>query len=221
MPPRRGSEPSPAQVIAQARARYGADHPIDTELWFRHDGCDGQDYLTGNPHTFRGHIGAYCPHDDHGFTITKSDVTSAATSAWVWVDGYLAGAEPGAQQLFGPDVHHEGDDDERWLRWRELVRDFRRSGTWTSQDWWDPQPVPDEVVRQLSPAAPAFAPWTTRGVEVWSWRNSGWGRVRPQPELHDGYLADSVCRGREEHDEVEVSDVQSICRDCGSLTEYG
>ena len=135
-----------------------------------------------------------------------------------WVEGYLAGAEPEPQQVFGPDIHDVGFEDERWLRWQQMVRDFRASGTWLLQDWWDPAPLPAVALASLS-----AVPWVVRGADVWIWQGQEWVRAQPQPVVSRGFLVGSACELRDDHDEdqVEVSEQQWVCRDCGHLTEFG
>ncbi|MER7074191.1 hypothetical protein, partial [Terrabacter sp. NPDC000476] len=145
-------------------------------------------------------------------------------SAQASLEGYLAGAEPEPQEVFGPDVHDVGGEDERWARWQQLVRDFRASGTWPLQDWWDPAPLPAGVDLPALLEAPAV-PWVVRGAEVWTWQQQGqereWVREQPQPPLSRGFLVGSACERREYHDEevVAVSERQWMCCDCGHLIE--
>ncbi len=220
-----GDEDVPAvEAARRARARYGVDYPLDVQRWFQHSDCGGRDYLIGNPHTFRGRIAAYCPHEDVGFTVSKQDIDVLSPSAQAWLEGYLAGAEPEPQEVFGPDIHDVGVEDERWVRWQQLVRDFRASGTWLLQDWWDPAPLPAGVDLPALLAVPAV-PWVVRGAEVWTWQQEGqergWVRAQPQPALSRGFLVGSACERRDDHDEevVAFSERQWMCRDCGHLIE--
>jgi len=126
-------------------------------------------------------VAAYCPHEDLGFTISTPDIHATSALTRTWLDGYLAGAEPRPEEFFGPAIHEVGFEDERWVRWQQLVRDFRASGVWLLQDWWDPSPLPVGV------ALPA-RPWVLQGAEVWSWRGRSWVRAEARPTVRRGFL---------------------------------
>lgn len=115
-------EHSKAEIVAMAKLHYGPDYPIDVRLWFTNDECEGRDYLTGNPHTFPGRLGAYCPHSDQGFNVSKNQIRTLSPEAELWLAGFLAGNEPHPAE--------EGDE----AQWDRAVVEFRRTGQWPLDD---------------------------------------------------------------------------------------
>src|SRR5579885_3193266 len=66
----------------------------DEQLWFLQEGCDEKHFLIGNPHTFPGRMAAWCPKEQRGFCVSKSEMGECSRATRYWVEGFLRGNEP-------------------------------------------------------------------------------------------------------------------------------
>ncbi len=165
-------------------------------------------YLTYNPHTHLGHMGAWFPQLGRFLSINKNDIAELSPEAEAWMAGFLAGSEPGPQEMFGPGITEVGDADPRMQRWREALADFRRTGWWPHAAWVDVVPFPPGT------RLPQFV-WVRRGDEIWAWDGVSWAKADPQPALTSGRLKGSVCSERRHCDLHQVTTVHLVCIDCG------
>src|SRR5436190_16859583 len=94
------------------------DH-LDRALWVETNAVPGRCYLVFNPHTFTGLFGVWSEERDEYLSLSKSELTDASSGAQYWIAGYLAGAEPDPDEMFGAAMHDAIDDDPRWQRWRD------------------------------------------------------------------------------------------------------
>jgi hypothetical protein len=97
---------------------------LDERLWFEAS-CGGRDLLVGNPHTFRGRMAAWCPHQNRGYTVSVSEMGAMADETRYFVRGFLSGNEPGP-----PFDDDHGTDRADEVAWRSALRRFRRTGSW-------------------------------------------------------------------------------------------
>ncbi|MDQ6726113.1 MAG: hypothetical protein M3066_08125 [Actinomycetota bacterium] len=104
----------------------------DLRLWIRSEGCVGPDYLSGNGHTFRGRISAWCPHNDRGFSVSLGEIEEMSAEAEIWINGYLAGNEPPGEEMYGEEWFELADDDPRFERWRRAITLFHQTGVWVT-----------------------------------------------------------------------------------------
>ena len=182
---------------------------IDERLWiFRANGCGERDFLVGNSHTFRGRMGAYCPTQDVGYSISLSEIDEMSPESARWVAGFLSGNEPEAEEMFGPGIHDANDSDSRWQRWRDALAEFRATGVWSHAGWGHLIPFPPGTV------LPAFV-WTLRGDEVWAWTGEAWARADPQPPRTHGLLQGTLCFERGHCNMAAVTTAHVVCDDCG------
>lgn len=181
-------------------------HPdFDPERWVIAAGYEGRLYLGYNPHTFVGRIGAWAPSLGHGTRISADDIVDASSTARAWLDGYLAGSEPGAEFMFGAEIHDLPDDHPRWQRWRDAVGRYRATGNWSGGFWTDLTPILGDV---LLPA------WTRRGDEIWAWDGQEW--VASEPGEGD---PGRVCAERNAHSMAVIDERHLQCEDCGLTDE--
>lgn len=109
---------------------------IDQRMWIRRTTCSGVDFLErGNPHTFPGRMGAFCPHVNGGIflTISLDEILDSSMEARYFARGFIAGSEP------GPPLNSDGfetDDENEYARWNEARAEYLITGYW-----------PDEVPR--------------------------------------------------------------------------
>lgn len=103
----------------------------DAALWIV-TSCGKRDYLLGNPHTFRGRMSAYCPHEQHGYAVGKSEIVEMSPEAARWVEGFLRGNEPDVP--VGEDGREVDADDRRYAEWEANLELFRESGEWPLSD---------------------------------------------------------------------------------------
>jgi hypothetical protein len=146
--------------------------------------------------------------------FSKSEIVEASEAAEARVDGFLAGNEPDPEDLFGAGIHDAEDTDPRWERWRDAVSQFRETGYWPHDPWYDPLPFPPGT--RLS----AFV-WTLRGDEVWTWAGASWVRADPQPARRFRLLVGTVCDQRGQHKLTAVTTIHLVCDDCGITSETG
>jgi hypothetical protein len=106
----------------------------DPRRWIVVPWCGRRDYLHGNPHTRRGLMAAYCPHDERGYSVSKADIVEMSTEAAAWVDGFLRGNEP--PDPLGENGLEAGDDHPAYRAWRAGTERFHETGQW---------PVPPET----------------------------------------------------------------------------
>lgn len=105
-------------------------HPnLDRALWFEPGCChDGQHYLTHNPHTFPGRMGAWCEAHNRAFAVSRSEIERCSPEAEFWIAGFITGNEP------PPPLDSDGysiyDDDPRYRHWLEALDTFRATGAW-------------------------------------------------------------------------------------------
>ena len=135
-------EPEPItadEALSIARGLYGKSYPLDHRLWYVDVRCGGRDYLTGNPHTFPGHVAAFCPHIESGWTVVVSEIVEMSPEARIWLDGFLAGNEPSpptedaelAEDATPQDrLDVYGDGETKHAAWQAAVRRFRTTGEW-------------------------------------------------------------------------------------------
>lgn len=185
---------------------------VDEQLWIRTDGCDGRDYLVGNPHTFPGRMSAYCPEGKVGFAVSLSEIKEMSPESARWVAGFLTGNEPRPEDMFGLGMRDAHDSDPRWERWRRALAEFRATGDWPHAGWEHLIPFPPGT------RLPPFV-WTLRGDEVWTWNGDAWVRADPQPPRRFGHLEGTVCFEREHCVMTGVTTVHVVCDDCGDTGE--
>jgi hypothetical protein len=190
---------------------------VDPRLWVTLSGAKGtafpgrggqRAYLTYNPHTFLGLIGAWFPGLRMFLRVAKRDIAELSPEAEVWMAGFLAGNEPEPQEMFGPGITEAADDDPRVQRWRQALAEFRRTGWWPHASWVDVVPFPPGT------HLPQFV-WVRRGDEIWAWDGTCWAKANPQPALTSGRLSGSVCSQRGRCDVSQVTTVHLVCTDCG------
>lgn len=101
------------------------DAEPDPELWFE-GSCGERDlFLTGQPHTFRGRMAAWCPLEAHGYNVSLSEMRSMSDATRYFVMGFLSGNEP------SPPVDREGNTTPQDLEaWRAATARFRRTREW-------------------------------------------------------------------------------------------
>ena len=183
----------------------------DERLWITRAGVDGRGYLLGNPHTYRGRMAVWFPAIDDQLYVSKCEVVDASPEAGAWIAGYLSGSEMDAHELFGPEMANAEDDDERWERWRGLLREYRETGDWLYYRWREPSPFPEGT-----PLPPYV--WTLCGPDVWVWADGAWQHADPQPPLDGRLLAGSLCDRRDRCSMAVVTPDHTICEDCGRVT---
>jgi len=193
---------------------------VDARLWVTLSGAEGtafpgrggqRAYLTYNPHTFLGLMGAWFPDMGMYLRVSKRDIAELSPEAEAWMAGFLAGNEPEPQDMFGPGGTEAADDDPRMVRWRQALAEFRRTGWWPQAGWVDVVPFPPGT------RLPEFV-WTRRGDEIWSWDGATWTKADPQPALASGRLSGSVCSQRGHCDLDHVTSVHLVCSGCGETT---
>lgn len=118
-----------ATLALPPRWERGPDHDpdaeLDEELWFI-GSCGKRDLLTGNPHTFRGRISAWCPAERVGYNVSLDEITEMSTASRYFIKGFLAGNEPEP-----PEPDDQGNEDpEDLTAWRAAVHRFRSTGNW-------------------------------------------------------------------------------------------
>lgn len=91
--------------------------------------ANGEDIgiLDGNPHTFPGIFLVLWSGLRMSYSCSLSDLSLCSPASAVWLEGYLAGAEPGA--WFGPEFDYD-ESDARTGQWRDALRLFHETGTW-------------------------------------------------------------------------------------------
>jgi hypothetical protein len=92
-------------------------------MWVETDGF-GRCRLLGNAHTFPGLIAVWSETLDAGVSISRSDVRTASPEGWAWIDGFLAGNEPGFHEFVGIDALAADalpDDDPGWKRYEQAL----------------------------------------------------------------------------------------------------
>lgn len=185
---------------------------LDQQLWIRRTGSDCRDYLVGNCHTFRGRMGAYCPKGDFGYSVSLHEIEEMSPESARWVAGFLAGNEPGPDDMFGPGIHDTPEEDPHWQRWRDALSEFRTTGAWPHAGWRHLIPFPPGMT------LPAFV-WALRGDEVWTWDGDAWVKADPQPARRFRLLEGTVCFERGHGESIGVSAVHWVCEDCGETDE--
>lgn len=190
----------------------GGLHPdFSVERWVRVDGFDGRLLLGYNPHTHTGRIGVWSTALGHGVFISAAEVSDASPEAQAWIDGYLAGGEPGPAGMFGREIYKLPDSDPKWDRWRDAVKRFRASGYWTGGSWMDLSPI-EPSANLVQPA------WTRRGDELWEWDGSRWSPAEPQPPWEGRERPGSLCES--DGHSLAVLDARHLqCENCGLTDE--
>jgi len=188
---------------------------LDQQLWIRRAGFDCRDFLVGNPHTFRGRMAAYCPTANYGYSVSLGGIEEMSSESASWVAGFLAGNEPGPDDMFGPGIYDTPDEHGgHWQRWRDALAEFRTGGTWRHAGW-----------RHLIPFLPGTTlppfVWTLRGDEVWTWNGDTWLKADPQPRHQFEMLEGTLCFERRFHETTVVTTVHGVCDDCGETSETG
>ncbi len=145
---------------------------FDESLWVTASGYDGRLLLGFNPHVHVGRIGVWSDALKMGTRISAGDVTYGSPGARAWIDGFLAGNEPGPSHMFGPLVHDLPDDHPKWERWRAAVASFRATGSVDRGELGDLSPIDPE-------ATLPHAAWNRRGDEQWNWTRGEWGQRCP------------------------------------------
>lgn len=64
---------------------------------------DGRIFLTYNPHTLHGRIGAWFAADDVHVSLSSGDIHRSSDEAAAWMKGFPAGNEPDADEMFRAD----------------------------------------------------------------------------------------------------------------------
>jgi hypothetical protein len=106
---------------------------FDEALWFTTKGhCNGKHYLLYNAHTFTGRMRAWCPHQQVGFYVSKSEIDTCSLEASYWIKGFLAGNEPDAPR--SEDGDYLPDDHPALARWRAAILQFPETGYWNNTD---------------------------------------------------------------------------------------
>lgn len=65
----------------------------DKNLWFYHNGCEGQHYLIGNPHTHIGRMYAWCPINKTALCVSEHEMGDMSIESKYWIKGFLSGSE--------------------------------------------------------------------------------------------------------------------------------
>ena len=189
----------------------GGGRRFDPQLWIRTGGCDGRDFLVGSCHTFPGRMRAYCPSGDAGYCVSRAEIVEMSPESARWVEGFLVGNEPRPEDMFGPDIHAAEDDDPRWRRWADACLEFRATGDWPHEGWYDLVPFPSGT------ELPPFV-WARRADEAWTWDGGAWHRADPPTRHRNGLLVGSTC-AEEGHSMTCVTSVHVVCDRCG-LTSH-
>ncbi|HEU5379847.1 MAG TPA: hypothetical protein VFV38_30865 [Ktedonobacteraceae bacterium] len=105
----------------------------DEQLWFIQEGCDEKHYLQGNPHTFPGRMAAWCPKQQQGFCVSKSEIQECSVAARYWIQGFLSGNEP-AYPTDDEGYPLESEDDPQIKKWRAAIQLFAKTGVWVRQE---------------------------------------------------------------------------------------
>ena len=193
---------------------HGSDlHPdFDPERWVTAAGYEDRLLLGYNPHVHRGRIGVWSVALGTGTRISASDVIDASPTAAAWIDGFLAGNEPGPHVMFGEQAHDLADDDPKMVRWRAAVGRFRATGRWDGGYWVDLVPV--------VPTEPLVEPvWVRQGDEIWLWDGDRWSEAVPQPEWSSTGPPNTPCEARGAHSPAVVSERHLQCEDCGEISQ--
>jgi hypothetical protein len=185
---------------------------FDASLWIVTTRSGPRGFIVGNCHTHQGRMAATFPDDGSSRCVSKGEVLEASDAAWQWIDGFLSGSEPTASDMYGPGVFDLPDDHPKLQHWRDAVTEYRQTGSWPYAHW-HPRLVPLPT-DGLVPSSV----WTLRGAEVWAWTGSRWVPADPQPDHRSGWLTASLCRERGRCSGAVVSDVHTVCRDCGRTT---
>ena len=105
----------------------------DQELWFTQEWCDEKHFLLGNPHTFPGRMAGWCPKQQLGFCVSRSEMLTCSTATRYWVQGFLSGNEPGLPTNEEGDIIDD-EDDPRVKKWRAAIELFATTGIWVVTD---------------------------------------------------------------------------------------
>ncbi|MBA2679049.1 MAG: hypothetical protein H0U76_11720 [Ktedonobacteraceae bacterium] len=119
----------------------------DEQLWFTQEGCDEKHFLQGNPHTFHGRMAAWCPREQAGLCVSKSEMLECSLATRYWVQGFLSGNEPAYPV---DDDGYLEDDDPRIKKWRAAIQLFAKTGLWV-----DHERVCERCGKELLPSSPA------------------------------------------------------------------
>lgn len=189
----------------------GLPKDVDPRLWVRVDGIEGRCFLLGNNHTFRGRICAYSESDRTAFGISKCQIVEQSDEAGYWIEGFLNGAEPRGEDMFGP--RFLDDEDGLRERWWKALELFHESGSWPPYgDWELPLAFPPDLELPVTP-------WCRRVDEIWIWSSNRWALLEPQPPNPLWYSpAGSTC-DEEGHDCACLTDCHSVCLRCGDTDE--
>jgi hypothetical protein len=168
--------------------------------------------IEGSAHTHRGHLHVSARGRSLLATIHPGDIIEASPEAWLWIDGFLHGQEPGLFEFLGRsldlyDNHDEGDI-ARWEAWNQR---FRRHG-------WAPPlcqlPASDPVLNELS----SPQPWAYCGGRFWVWQEGTWLVADPQPADSDPDIPGQAWPGtrcvEHGHHLFAVAGTVSACEDC-------
>jgi hypothetical protein len=84
-------------------------------------------WLGSNPHTFPGRFLVYWAHRGEAYSASLNGLLVVGERAAIWLEGFLAGAEPPG--WFGDDFDYT-EDDPRTQEWRRAIERFSLTGTW-------------------------------------------------------------------------------------------
>ena len=204
-----------ADVIERSN-RVGRQHiesDFDPSLWVRVEGIEGVCLLGLKSNLRWGPFTVWSEHDRRGRTARKQEVIEASPSAWVWIDGYLAGCAPTFEQYYGFDSD-ECSADEFQRLWGRLERAQQRFRSDGHLGRFPPRP---QVT--IPPSAVGGSRiWLGGSETTWVWNGASWDLADQHTTsevLKHGLVCmdDPICDASVE----EVAPDVWICPHCGQL----
>jgi hypothetical protein len=98
----------------------------DPLLWFEAP-CGGRDLLTGAGGTYPGRLAAWCPAKNVDYNVSLAEMGQMSQQARYYVEGFLAGNQPGPPPPPDADADIEPGDLDAW---QAATGRFRRTGRW-------------------------------------------------------------------------------------------
>jgi hypothetical protein len=89
---------------------------------------EGRFFPCYNPHTHVGEFGVWVPSLARYLSVNKHEIVDQSPEAEQWTSGFLAGNEPNASYMFGPNIYDAHSDDPRFARWKAALAEFGRVG---------------------------------------------------------------------------------------------